>query len=423
MSNSSNIIPKPDSKNCEAVEESPSYRKVPMDWQTIPCSGRDELCWEVLNDSYVSHPLWENDESDFSAINRNVHEDELHRCEEERYEYDMLIEASISTIALLEPISRKIEKMIPKEQKYFKMKPGLGQSSAVAYTHVIKKIYGDERGAEIIELLYENPVTVVPVLIKRLKHKLNEWREGRKENGKLWKEEEAKNFYRSLDYQSTSFKEKERKLLTPKAIQQEAEKLQLEEAEFIFEQLDQNISKDISQLVNAYMGKQSNGFSKSELHKIKCIIDDVATLLQDEQLEKEVVAEENALKNDQADTTDVSHDKTPNTNEQCQEATPDNKSSTKLTSWLSTVSKDHKTKTTQLTCKIEFYSVFRLYKTLYERLLNIKTISELLKADFEVSRKPNQIAIDLGLVDDQFEGEFFFFSKVIYTVGLMIIRN
>lgn len=62
------------------------------------------------------------------------------------------------------------------EKTNFQLPPGLGGPSKAIYQHVIKKIYGAERGAEIIDLVHNNPVPTVPLLLKRLKQKDEEWK-------------------------------------------------------------------------------------------------------------------------------------------------------------------------------------------------------------------------------------------------------
>jgi paired amphipathic helix protein Sin3a len=37
------------------------------------------MCWEVLNDEYVSHPIWASEDSGFVASKKNSYEEELHR--------------------------------------------------------------------------------------------------------------------------------------------------------------------------------------------------------------------------------------------------------------------------------------------------------------------------------------------------------
>jgi paired amphipathic helix protein Sin3a len=61
-----------------------SYRHVSQSWQNPTCSGRDALCWDVLNDSYISHPTWASEDTGFVAAKKNQYEEALHRVEEER---------------------------------------------------------------------------------------------------------------------------------------------------------------------------------------------------------------------------------------------------------------------------------------------------------------------------------------------------
>jgi paired amphipathic helix protein Sin3a len=100
----------------------------------------------------------------------------MHRCEEERYDYNMNIDANLNVIALLEPIALRIEGMTAEEKLNFRLRPGLGGESVTIYERIIKKVYDKERGMEIIELLYSNPAQVVPILLKRLKQKDEEWK-------------------------------------------------------------------------------------------------------------------------------------------------------------------------------------------------------------------------------------------------------
>lgn len=165
---------KPDLAFCD--EYGPSYRSVPKAWQSQSCSGRDALCWEVLNDAFASHPTWASEDGGFVASKKNIFEEALHRVEEERYDYDLNIEANLNTISLLEPIAKKISLMSEEEKNAFKLPPGLGGPSKTIYQRIIKKIYGKEQGASVIEMLHTNPAQSVPVVLKRLKQKDEEWK-------------------------------------------------------------------------------------------------------------------------------------------------------------------------------------------------------------------------------------------------------
>lgn len=93
-----------------------------------------------------------------------------------RYDYDLNIEANLNTIALLDPIAKKISILSNEEKNKFKLPPGLGGPSKTIYQRIIKKVYGHDRGLEIIELLHENPAQVVPIVLKRLRQKDEEWK-------------------------------------------------------------------------------------------------------------------------------------------------------------------------------------------------------------------------------------------------------
>ena len=160
--------------NCRGY--GPSYRLLPKRERLRTCGGRDEMCRQVLNDEWVSHPTWASEESGFIAHRKNGFEESLHRIEEERHDYDINIEACMRTIQLLEPIAQQI-KMMPEDEKYgFVLPPGIGGQSETIYQRVIKKIYDREKGCKVIEDMFRRPTAVVPILLGRLKQKAEEWK-------------------------------------------------------------------------------------------------------------------------------------------------------------------------------------------------------------------------------------------------------
>ena len=202
-----------------------SYRKLPECEVNLSCSGRDPLCWEVLNDSWVSHPTWASEGESFNPHKKNVYEDALYRSEEERHEYDYHIEANLRTIALLEPIAARIAMMDAEERAAFRLKPGLGGQSKSIYQRIIKKVYGRDHGLEVIAALHDNPSVAVPVVLARLKQKDEEWKRAQREWNKVWREVDARNFYKALDHQGVNFKSADKKTITSKAFVQEIETL------------------------------------------------------------------------------------------------------------------------------------------------------------------------------------------------------
>ncbi|CEP17178.1 hypothetical protein [Parasitella parasitica] len=246
-----------------AFEYGPSYRSVPKHWQSQKCSGRDSLCWEVLNDEYVSHPTWASEDGGFIASKKNVYEEALHRVEEERYHYDLDIEANLNTISLLEPINKKIALMTDDEKNDFKVAPGLGGPSKAIYQRVLKKIYGSEKGAQVVDMVHNSPAHAVPVVLKRLKQKDEEWRHLQREWNKVWREIDSKNYYKALDYQGVIFKTSDKKAMNIKQLVGEIEAIRhdqfelLEQPQLVYSFRNKKVFKDVSRVLYSYFDRQT----------------------------------------------------------------------------------------------------------------------------------------------------------------------
>ena len=61
------------------------------------CSGRTQLCREVLNDTWVSFPAWSED-SQFVTSRKTQYEEFIYRTEDERFEFDVILETNKDTI-------------------------------------------------------------------------------------------------------------------------------------------------------------------------------------------------------------------------------------------------------------------------------------------------------------------------------------
>ncbi|KAJ3220080.1 Transcriptional regulatory protein sin3 [Dinochytrium kinnereticum] len=227
--------PEVDLRTCRKVGH--SYRLLPpsnqIDCNQVPrsvCSGRDDIAREVLNDDWISQPEYVS-ETGFIAHKKTQYEEALHKCEEERYEFDINIEANLHTIALLEPVYRKIQTMSPEEKSKFKLPLGLGGQSTIIYQRVIKKIYDKDKGQEVIDALHHNPAVAVPVVLKRLKQKDEEWKRAQRDWNKIWREIDAKNYYKALDHQGITFKANDKKNMSTKTLIAEIENIYREQKE------------------------------------------------------------------------------------------------------------------------------------------------------------------------------------------------
>lgn len=66
----------------------------------------------VLNNSVISTSIGSEDVS-FKATRRNTYEENLFKCEDDRYELDMLIETNASLMRVLEALAAKIASLPP----------------------------------------------------------------------------------------------------------------------------------------------------------------------------------------------------------------------------------------------------------------------------------------------------------------------
>ncbi|KAL8972224.1 MAG: hypothetical protein Q9183_000663 [Haloplaca sp. 2 TL-2023] len=199
----------------------PSYRLLPRRERLRTCSGRDEMCKQVLNDEWVSHPTWASEDSGFIAHRKNMYEESIHRIEEERHDYDFNIEACLRTIQLIEPIIQQLKAMSEEERATYVLPRGIGGQSETIYQRVIKKIYDRKRGQNVIDDMFTNPVMVLPIVLGRLKQKVEEWKASMREWEKVWREQTLRMFWRSLDHQGIQNKNSNKRQLQPKALQDE----------------------------------------------------------------------------------------------------------------------------------------------------------------------------------------------------------
>ena len=170
----------------------------------------------MLNDEWVSQPSFASEDAGFLAHKKNAYEEALHRSEEERHEYDFHIEAITKTIAALEPFNSKINQMSPEEKATYKYRPQFQGAAKSIHLRVIKKVYGREAGVEVFQAMQDVPVVAIPLVLQRLKQKLDEWKRAQREWNKVWKEVDARNYYKSLDHQAITFKTADKKAVAPK---------------------------------------------------------------------------------------------------------------------------------------------------------------------------------------------------------------
>nr|CAD1838271.1 unnamed protein product [Ananas comosus var. bracteatus] len=199
-----------DLSNCQRC--TPSYRLLPKNYPMPPASHRTELGATVLNDLWVSVTSGSEDYS-FKHMRKNQYEESLFRCEDDRFELDMLLESVNATIKRVEEL---IEKMHDNSAK-LEIPIHIEDHLTPLNLRCIERLYGDH-GLDVMDVLRKNADAALPVILTRLKQKQEEWSKCRADFNKVWAEIYAKNYHKSLDHRSFYFKQQDTKNLCTKAL-------------------------------------------------------------------------------------------------------------------------------------------------------------------------------------------------------------
>ncbi|VDK87216.1 unnamed protein product [Dibothriocephalus latus] len=239
-----------------------SYRALPADFPQPKCSGRAKsaIARTVLNDSYISFSSLTSEDSQFVSSKKNQYEENMYHTEDERYEADMIMEVNRAALQNLIVVKRRIDRMNREEQQSFHLDDLLGGTSAILmkkaihryanfslrvicyqctifiihhrFCHILDnfgrsliphlvsffcRVYGDKAG-DVIYGLKTCPATVVPIVIQRMRQKDNEWREAVRSFHRIWSDQDAKNYLRSLDHQGATFKQRDNPFLRTKTV-------------------------------------------------------------------------------------------------------------------------------------------------------------------------------------------------------------
>ena len=117
-----------------------------------------------------------------------------------------------------------MSRMPPEEAARYRLDDCLGGTSQTIHQRAIRRIYGD-KSVDIIEGLKRNPVVAVPLVLRRLRAKDEEWREVQKNFNKVWRDQNEKHYLKSLDHQCMQFKQSDTRNLRSKSLLNEIETL------------------------------------------------------------------------------------------------------------------------------------------------------------------------------------------------------
>ncbi|XP_019864517.1 PREDICTED: paired amphipathic helix protein Sin3a [Amphimedon queenslandica] len=377
-----------------------SYRALPKSYVQLKCSGRTRLCHEVLNDTWVSFPMWSEDTT-FHGTRKTQYEEYIFRCEDERFELDVVLETNLSTIKVLEAIQKKMSRMSPETLNHFTLDNRLGGFSEVIHRKAIHRIYGD-KATDIIEGLKRNPAVAIPIVLKRLKSKQEDWLDAQRQFNKMWREQLEKYHLKSLDHQGINFKASDTKIMRPKSLIGEVECLFDERQESFaegkaadvgphlsFRFTDENhVFNDAVGLVMYYM-KRASSLTKEEATKVKVFLTRTLSAFcyyPDIQL----TSEDDLSFDSDSDAMDVSQDvKDPDANPR-----------SLLHSFPETPSCYHKLDHHTIFTNNTVYAFFRLIQFLCERLSKVYSQSLMTIQEHNNNGTPSSqesIAVKLGL--------------------------
>ncbi|CAA6665487.1 unnamed protein product [Spirodela intermedia] len=190
----------------------PSYRLLPKSYPIPKASNRTDLGASVLNDVWVSVTSGSEDYS-FKHMRKNQYEESLFRCEDDRFELDMLLESVNVTTRQVEDLLKAMHDNIIKPESQIRIDDHL----TALNLRCIERLYGDH-GLDVMDILRKNPGLALPVILTRLKQKQEEWSKCRADFNKVWAEIYAKNYHKSLDHRSFYFKQQDTKNLSTKAL-------------------------------------------------------------------------------------------------------------------------------------------------------------------------------------------------------------
>jgi paired amphipathic helix protein Sin3a len=144
-------------------------------------------------------------------MRKNQYEESLFRCEDDRFELDMLLESVSAAIKRVESLLEKINNNTISIETPICIREHLSELNL----RCIERLYGDY-GLDVMDFLKKNSHIALPVILTRLKQKQEEWARCRADFRKVWAEVYAKNHHKSLDHRSFYFKQQDSKNLSTK---------------------------------------------------------------------------------------------------------------------------------------------------------------------------------------------------------------
>lgn len=106
-------------------------------------------------------------------MRRNQYEEALFRCEDDRFEVDVILETTRSAIAQLHLLQKELDALQEEEQGSYRLHDDAMSAVQLA---AIRRVYAHNgMDQEVVKLLFLNPRDCIPRIIDRLEKKEKEW--------------------------------------------------------------------------------------------------------------------------------------------------------------------------------------------------------------------------------------------------------
>ncbi|KHJ49613.1 hypothetical protein D918_00740 [Trichuris suis] len=232
----SNGCPNVDFGRCKQLGV--SYRLIPTMYQYPKCTGRTALGKEVLNFKYLSFPILQSEENPTVASKRSPYQETLYTTEDERFEVfgcvfhkwrrqlvlqvDMVIAVNRCLIEGLHGAMTKMGGGRPKQQ--FQLDEALNTRSVTIAQRALRLVLNDA-WKEFYTYIKEYPAEVIPLVLKVLVEKNDEWQSNLPSMNRSWYEMNEKSYWKALDYQYITFKTEDVKSMRTRALLNNVEAL------------------------------------------------------------------------------------------------------------------------------------------------------------------------------------------------------
>ncbi|KRX49359.1 Paired amphipathic helix protein Sin3b [Trichinella murrelli] len=278
-----------DFKTCR--QEGPSYRVLPPESVPPRSSKRSQLSATVLNDVYVSFPLWQSEDTPFVAMKKTQYEEMMMRFDDELYEANMINNVYKYSITAVEDILSHLCEMPEEAFNSFSLNDYSGKT---IIWRALKNLYGS-RTEEMLTYVNADPIATLPVILMRFKEKSIEARAQAQTCDLLYRRDCEKIYWRSLDHVGQQFKIADSKAIRTRAlvteidsiydaVDSEAESRGVRPTARPHIQLtlpdNHEILFDDAKDLLLYCMKKQSGLASATRRKIKCVLTiTISTLL------------------------------------------------------------------------------------------------------------------------------------------------